>query len=109
MNVAGKRNRLIVIQKRTGARDELNQPVNEWVKVAETLANIRYINGTEFVTSNREVSKATASMRIGYREDLDATMRVLHRGAIYSIEAVLPDMGSRKYVDLAVSAGVNNG
>lgn len=48
-------------------------------------------------------------MRIRWRTDVTAAMRVLYDGGIFNIEAVLPDYAGRRYVDLACSVGANHG
>jgi SPP1 family predicted phage head-tail adaptor len=107
---SGDFNRRITIQvKQTGA-DELGQPMTSWVDVADSVpANILAATGKEYMGANEEVSKAQVSMRVRWRTDITAAMRVVFDGGIFNIEAVLPDYAGRRYVDLACSIGANNG
>jgi SPP1 family predicted phage head-tail adaptor len=106
---SGSLNRLVTIQRKSGDKDGLGQSTPAWVDFALVWANVRMLSGKEYMAGQVEVSKAIASIRIRYREDITAEMRVIYRGAIYNIAAVLPDAQGREYVDLAVSIGANRG
>lgn len=111
---AGDLNRRIKIQVRQAGQDALGQPGTAgWMDLdpapGEVWASILFLNGKEYAVSSAELSRAQVSMRIRYRTDVTAAMRVLHGGAVYNIEAVLPDAAGHEYVDLACSVGTNNG
>jgi len=90
----------IVIQSLTSTRDEIGQPINEWQDVATVWANIRHLSGTETIKADAPTSTVRASIRIRYRTDVNAGMRVLHGETVYNIAAVMPDEEGRKFVDL---------
>lgn len=95
-------NRLVKLQRLSGNRDERNQPIpNDWVDVAQVWADIRHQNGLEAIKADAHTSIVKASIRIRYRADLDASMRVVYGESIYKIKAVLPDLVGKRYVDLA--------
>lgn len=103
---AGTLNRRVTIQHHVTGQNEIGQPVDSWENLAKTgdgkvWANIRMLNGREFLSGNAEQAQATASIRIRYREDVTAAMRVLHKDQVYEIVAVLPDEQNREHVDLA--------
>jgi SPP1 family predicted phage head-tail adaptor len=108
---AGKLNRRVTIQQPGPPRDAAGQPSTGWVDVdrGDVWADIRYLNGRQYLTSNAEASSATVSIRVRYRPDLNATMRVVYGATIFDILAVLPDDEDRDHVDLACSTGANNG
>jgi SPP1 family predicted phage head-tail adaptor len=110
---SGKLNRRLTIQQPGPARDAAGQPSTGWVNVdggtGEVWADILYLNGRQYATSNAEASSATVSIRVRYRTDLNATMRVVYGATIFDILAVLPDEEDRDHVDLACSTGVNSG
>lgn len=107
---AGDLNRRISIQRRTMAQDDLGQPVEAWEDVGEPVwASILVVSGKEYALASGEVSRAEASIRIRWRTDLTAEMRILHSSVIYNILAVLPDLAGREYVDLPCSTGANKG
>jgi SPP1 family predicted phage head-tail adaptor len=107
--IAGALNRRISIQHLVDGRDELGQPVQEWVEFARAWASIMMVNGKEYIGAGRDVSEATASIRIRRREGITAAMRVVHQSTIYDIKAILPDEVGREHVDLVVGTGANNG
>lgn len=96
----GKLNRLVQIQQRTSAQDGLGQPVETWSSIAAVWADIRHPGGLAAIKAGAEVSVVQASIRIRYRTDINAGMRVVHGSAVYSISAILPDASGRQWVDL---------
>lgn len=95
------RNRRVVIQQPSSTQDAAGQPLLTWSDVATVYANVRYLNGVETIKADAETAKARVSVRIGYRSDVTAAMRVLHGSTVYRIEAVLPDLVGKQHVDLA--------
>lgn len=74
-----------------------------WAKVAP-LSTRQY---TEQIMADAIQSKIVARITIRELDGVDATMRVLHRGKVYQIQAVLPDPESGlEYLTLAVSEGL---
>lgn len=107
---SGDFNRRITIQVKQVGQDDFGQPLTSWVTVAKDVpTNILASTGKEYVNAGAEVSKVQVSMRIRWRTDITAAMRVLYDGGIFNIEAVLPDYEGRRYVDLACSTGANDG
>lgn len=97
---AGTLRHRITIQARTKGQDAVGQPVDIWEDVAQVWANARHLSGTESIKAASDVSVVRASFRIRHRSGINAGMRILHAGAVYDIEAVLPG-GRREWVDLA--------
>lgn len=107
---AGDLNRRITIQMRQPGKNALGEELVTWVDLEqETPASLLVLSGKEYAVTSGEVSRAQVSMRVRWRTDVTAKMRVLYEGGIYNIEAVLPDLAGREYVDLACSIGANNG
>lgn len=99
---AGRLNRLCVIQRRTGGTNDWGEPLPDgWETHATVWANVKHLSGSEAIKADSEVSTVRASIRIRYRSDVTAGMRVLIGVAVYQIEAVMPDTGRRDFVDLA--------
>ena len=94
-------NQVIKIQQQSTVHDAEGQELDDWSNVATIWANIRHLNGLEVVKADALTSIVKASMRIRYRTDLNAGMRVSYNGKFYNIVAVLPDEDRREYVDLA--------
>lgn len=104
---AGSLNQQITLQARGTGSDSWGQPMETWTDVATCWANVRFLNGREYLTAGKQVQEASASIRIRPRT-ISPSMRVLHRGTVYAIVAVLP--GPRcEYIDLVVSSGASEG
>ena len=99
---AGKLNRRITIQRKTAGTDAWGAPLPDaWADYATVWANVRHLSGTESIKAGADVSVVRASIRIRWREDITAGMRVMVGAAVYDIDAPLPGP-RREYVDLAV-------
>lgn len=99
---AGRLNTRITIQRRTGGTNDWGEPLPEgWETHATVWANVKHLSGSEAIKADSEVSTVRASIRIHYRSDITAGMRVLIGLAVYQIEAVMPDLARREFVDLA--------
>ena len=99
---AGQLRNQIQIQRKVTAGGSLGHSSTTWENVfANKLwANIRYGSGSEAIRSGQEASLASVSIRIRWREGITAGMRVVHNGANFDIQAVMPDAVGRKHVDL---------
>lgn len=112
---AGSLNRRITVQRRTGAVDELGAPLPDaWEDHANVWANIRTPTGLgsiagQFQSAGQEISRVLYSMRVRYRTDITADMRVRYQGEYYEIRQVINDHGGRDYTDLVCALGARNG
>ena len=100
MMQAGRLDTRVTLQRRTTGQDDWGQPTEGWEDVAQVWANVRHLNGVESIKAGADVSVVRASIRIRWREGVDAGQRVLIGSAIYQIQAVMPDLGGRVFVDL---------
>jgi SPP1 family predicted phage head-tail adaptor len=81
-----------------------------WQYFAQVWASVEPVSVREFVAAKSGQSEVMARIVIRYRSGIDATMRILFRGAVYNIEGVLADAKSGlEYITLPVSMGVNDG
>lgn len=98
---AGRLSSRCVIQRRTGGTNDWGEPLPDgWETHATVWANVKHLSGSEAIRADAEVSTVRASIRIRFRSDITAGMRVLIGAAVYDVEAVLPDMMRREFVDL---------
>lgn len=97
---AGLLNRRAALQRRTTGNGPIGQPLTTWDDVATVWASVRHASGLETVKADALTSVVKASIRIRFREDVSAGMRVVLAGVFYDIRAVLPDLVGRQYVDL---------
>jgi len=105
----GTLNREIALERKVETQDDAGGVIVTWVPIATVWASIRHQSGMETVRTDMPASVVKASIRIRFREDLDATCRALHGGKTYDIKAVLPDLVGREYVDLPCEVGLNDG
>lgn len=105
---AGRLNRYITIQRRVAGADAYGQPSTTWETFAQTWADVRAPAGraaAQAVTADRTTSTTAYSMRIRYRTDITADMRVQLAGVVYDIAEVLPDLAHHEHTDLVCVAG----
>lgn len=99
---AGQLRTRILIQRRDSGEDAWGQPVDTWADVGRDWADFRTISGLESIRADAATSITKASARIRFRTDVDTAMRVVVDGVTWEIKAVLPDVNTRKYVDLSL-------
>lgn len=98
---AGSLNRRITVQKKGAGEDEWGTPLpNVWIDVCRPWASIKNLSGLGAIKADAEASVVKTSIRIRYRTDITAGMRVLHGSTVYDIKAVLPDAAGREFIDL---------
>lgn len=100
MTTAGQLRDRITVQKMGSGVDEWGTPLpTDWQEYAKVWANFKHLTGSESIRSGADTSIVKASVRVRFRKDIDASMRVQHLGFTYDIEAVLPD-DRRVFMDL---------
>lgn len=99
---AGRLNSRVTLQIPSAAVCPIGQPVPDWTDFAQVWANIKLKSGIETIKAESVTSTVKASIRMRYRTDINAGMRVMHNGAAYNILAVMPDIAGHQFVDLAV-------
>ncbi|BEP93233.1 hypothetical protein GmRootA79_16170 [Acidovorax sp. A79] len=82
-------------------RDAAGQPIPGWTELTTFWADIRGGAGLETIKAGAVTSTRQVSIRTRFRTDITGAMRVVSQGVTYKINAVLPDLVGRKYVDLA--------
>lgn len=97
---AGSLSSRVSIKARSTSVDAIGQPAETWVTIATIWANVRHLSGSESIKADRELSVVRASIRIRWRTDVGAGMRVTAGGATYEVRAVLPDAQRREFVNL---------
>ncbi|NYT76551.1 phage head closure protein [Alcaligenaceae bacterium] len=105
---AGKLNRQVTIQK--PKTPEAGEPFpTGWDDVTTVWADVKLPSGIQAIKSGIDVSVVKASIRVRYRTDITAAMRVAYDGIMFDIRAVLPDVSGRVYLDLVCESGGNAG
>lgn len=81
--------------------DELGQPSPMgWEVVARPWASVRHQSGAQAIKAGAITPQVQASIRMRYRQDVAAGMRVRDGETLYTVQAVLPDQVQRRHVDL---------
>lgn len=90
----------VSIQQHVVGSDAIGQPVTTWQEFAPAWADIRNLRGIEAIKAGAVTSEVQASIRMRYRTDLTAAMRLVHGATTYEVLAVLPDEAGQQHVDL---------
>lgn len=109
---AGKLRHRVTFQNLVSELDSDGATVETWVDAFNQAqpAEITPLSGKEFIAAQATQSKVNGRMKVRYRSEYKASMRALHRGAVYNVEAVLPDPDSgRDFLTLLTSTGVTEG
>jgi SPP1 family predicted phage head-tail adaptor len=98
----------VTIQQKLIERDENNYPLPEvWIDHVKLWAKVTPLSAKDLLAAQAGQGKTVARMKIRYREDIDTTMRVIHKGRIYAIDSPPLDdpNSSYEYVTLLLSNG----
>lgn len=108
---SGKLRHRVKIEKPGQVQDPVTGEVRPgWQLVATVWASVEPLSVREFMQSQATQSEISARVTIRFRDDIEANMRLTHRGKHYNIEGALPDPKSGlEWLTLPVSAGVNDG
>lgn len=100
----------IEIFKKAETRDGNGDLVQNLAPVAILWADIRFLNGKEFIKSGI-ASSDSVSIRLRWDSKADkitANDVVIWKDKTINITAVLPDMDTRAYIDLVGEIGITN-
>lgn len=98
---AGDLNTPITLWERHLEQDEYGQRLERWAQVGKSWADVRFLSGLETIKQSIEVAEVRLSVRIRYRRDVHPAMRVRIGDNWYEIEAVLPDLKRKAFLDLS--------
>lgn len=99
---AGVLNRRVTIQQLVAGVDPIGQPTDVWTDLATVFASIKTPTGSSAIHGGADIAINRMSVRIRYRDDVTEGMRMLYKGDILNIEAVLPDTMGKIYTDVLV-------
>ena len=99
---AGELNCRVTVKQQSSTQDGIGQPVLTWTDAlaGDIWAKIVHPSGMEGLKAGAVMSTVKANIRMRYRTDITAGMRVYHGATIYNIVAVLPNLTSKQYIDL---------
>lgn len=105
---AGVLRHLVQLQMPVTTQDPITgAEVKNWANVKKIWAEIVPSSAREFIAAGAEQSEMRGRATIRYRPDIDATMRLLHRGRAFAILGVMLDAESLKgHMTLIIGEGV---
>lgn len=108
---AGKLRHRVSLQSWGETQDPNTGAITEgWAEVAKVWASVEPLSAREFIQSSAGQSQISARIVIRYRDDVVATMRIVHRGKFYDIQGVLADkVSGLEYLTLPCSEGTGSG
>ena len=109
---AGDLRHRIVIQHHVEQQDSATGEVTmEWEAYATVWAAVEPLSARDLIAAQAGQSEASGRITIRYRPGVLSTMRILHRGQIFTIIGQpLPDKASGlEYLTLVVATGVKDG
>lgn len=86
--------------------------VETWVDAfgGPVSAGIVALSGRELIAAQASQSKVSTRITVRHRQGFKASMRAIHRGTTYNVEAVIPDPASgQRYLTLLCTSGANDG
>ena len=89
MNAGSMRHR-IEIQAYSDVENEVGEMINEWTTYKQLWAEKKQLRGSNTFEGNKEGIEYTYRFKVRYREDLDESMRIVHKGIIYDIKHINP-------------------
>lgn len=102
---AGTLRHSVTLQRPVVVSSPYGERETSWQDVATVRADFHPLSAREFVAAQQLQAQVSARVVIRYRDDVDATMRLVHNGKPYDIAGVLPDpVSGREYLTLPVTA-----
>lgn len=80
--------------------DEAGQPLDEWIPVAETWADIFPLRGRELFAALQVNAEVTTKVTIRYRTGIDRTMKVIYNGTEFEILYIIHTDYAQKELQL---------
>ena len=90
----------LTIQAPPTEKDAAGQVVGGWTSLPDIWADFRFQTGAEVLRGGLSVATVRVTARVWQRNDIDNTMRAVHKSVAYDIKAVLPDSKDRRFMFL---------
>lgn len=105
-NTGDMRNQIIIEEFDPDAVNENGYPVPEWKTVKKPWAKIKTVKGYETISGAAEVNTKVKRFIIRPTDGLHEKQRIIHKGIIYDIQAILEDDEEEvTYTIVATSTG----
>ncbi|MCO6514562.1 MAG: phage head closure protein [Snodgrassella sp.] len=109
---AGKLDKRVLIQRPEISKDEFGGINKNWVDVGKVWANMSYLSGREFVKNGLGSASCTVSIQVRTSKltaNITPEYRIIYKGSIFNIQAVLPDSVHPEVINLPCVTGINEG
>jgi len=105
------RSRVVIQHYVTGSpeRDAFGVLNASWVELDTVWAGVEPLSGREYWAQQQVQSEITVRIRIRYRSDVLAGMRVTYSGRIYTIKNIIDPQEYHQELQLMCSEGVVDG
>ncbi|MDE9553729.1 phage head closure protein [Xenorhabdus bovienii] len=104
---AGRLRNRITLQNFIQVNLPSGQRMQEWQDIATVWAEVKHISGRELLASGAALSEAAVRIWLRYRSDVTSASRLVFKGQIYDIQAVIPD-GKCTQLELLCKQGVKS-
>jgi SPP1 family predicted phage head-tail adaptor len=81
----------VEILRKVTAPGPTGAPVDAWQSLCRPWAEVKGVSGRAFLAASAEQADVTYEIKVRYRADIQARMRVTHNGLTLEIVAPLPD------------------
>lgn len=86
---AGKLRHRVVVQEKVVDRNEYGEEELDWSDIDTVWAAVEPLRGREFIEAERAGAEVTTRIRLRYRSDITAAMRVTWNSHVYDIHSVI--------------------
>ena len=80
----------IEIQVYSDTENEVGEMTKDWATYINLWAEKKQLRGSNTYEDNKEGIEYTYRFKVRYREDLNESMRIVHKGIIYDIKHINP-------------------
>lgn len=101
--------RVSILREVETGRNELNEPIIEWKKIATVWAQQRPERGSERFAANQVQGKSVLVFHIRFRADLSERDRLLYNREVYDIVAPPRELGRGVVSEIDASARTDDG
>lgn len=104
MNV-GRLDRRIRIERPTTAQDLFGEPVPTWGVLDTVWAQVEPLKGSERFVAQQASAEVDTRFTVRWRDDIDATMRIVYEDAVYDIDSVI-EIGRHEGLEIMAKSRV---
>lgn len=107
MRPAGKRDKLVIIQRATTAKDAYGEPIASWAEIGRAKAQMIFGRGDERRAAAMEEGAQPATFLLlatGLTRSLRLTDRLIAQGTVWDVRSVVVDTPMRGTVEVVAVA-----